>query len=52
MTPEETRAEITEKIHNIMDRLDDCPDRIIERHCQQILDRLDVLSAMEKGDCE
>ena len=43
----ETRMEIAEKIHNIQDALRENPDRILNRHCEQMLNRLDVLAAME-----
>lgn len=47
--PDETRAEITEKIHNIMDLLRVYPDEILKNLCERMLNRLDVLSALASG---
>lgn len=46
----EDRAEIAELTRQILDVLRECPDSIIGQHCEQILDRLDVLAAMEPED--
>ena len=43
-TPTETREEIAEKVHNIMDLLRAYPDEFINYHCEKILDRLDLLA--------
>ena len=40
------REEIAEKIRNIRDILREDPDRVLEGHCEKMLDRLDVLAAM------
>lgn len=44
MKQAEARAEIAEKVHNIMDILREYPDEIIDYHCEKILDRLDLLA--------
>jgi len=49
MMPAEIRAEITEKIHNIMDLLRENPDMVLSHHCERMLDRLDVLAALASG---
>lgn len=43
----DTRMEIAEKIHNIQDILRGSPDPCLTRHCEKMLDRLDVLAALE-----
>ena len=50
MKPAEARAEITEKVHNIMDILREYPDECIDYHCEKILNRVDVLAAANMED--
>ena len=48
----DTRAEITEKIHNIMDLLREHPDEGLSSLCDRMLFRLDILALTEREDCE
>ena len=50
MIPAEARAEIAEKVHNIMDILRTFPDEFIDYHCEKILDRLDLLTKVNMED--
>ena len=55
MTPmkqAEARAEIAEKVHNIMDILREYPDDILVYQCEEILDRLDALAKVNMEDYE
>ena len=52
MMPAEIRAEITEKIHNIMDLLREHPDESLSSLCDRMLFRLDILALTEREDCE
>lgn len=50
MNPAEARAEIVEKVHNIMDLLREYPDEFINYHCEKILDRIDLLAKVRMED--
>lgn len=52
MKQAEARAEIAEKVHNIMDILREYPDDILFYQCEEILDRLDVLAKVNMEDYE
>jgi len=47
MMPESVRLEIVEKVHNIQDILDDWPDGVLEDLCERMIERVDVLAALE-----
>lgn len=46
----DTRTEIAEKVHNIMDLLRDSEDRILTDLCERMLDRLDALAEMKEDN--
>ena len=46
----ETREEIAEKVHNIMDILREHPDEVLSYRCEQLLDRIDTLAAADMED--
>ena len=48
----DTRTEITEKVHNIMDLLREHPDEGLNSLCERMLFRLDILALTEREDWE
>ena len=48
----DTRMEIAEKIHNIMDILREHPDDGLNSLCERMLFRLDILALTEREDWE
>ena len=48
----DTRTEITENVHNIMDILREHPDEGLNSLCERMLFRLDILALTEREDWE
>jgi len=52
MMPEDAKAKIVENVHQILDVLRENPDRCLSWHCEQILNRLDIMAGANMEDYE